>query len=87
MQSTVQTTKEATPMRLVFRRDAIMNLTFELTFNAYWHLIKQCKQWLINQSSAKENSNQIAHAYKVDDLVLVKNKQSSKYSKDAYNSH
>ena len=39
----------------------------------------------VNQSNSKENSNQITHIYKVDDLVLVKNKQSSKYSKDTYN--
>ena len=50
-------------------RDAIMNLTFD----ANWHLIKQCKQNLINQSNAKEYSKRINHTYKVDDLVLVKN--------------
>ena len=68
-------------MQLVFRRDAIMNLTFD----ANWRLIKQRKQNLINQSNSKENSKQVDHTYKVDDLVLAKNKQSTKYGKDAYN--
>ena len=57
-----------------------------LTFKANWHLIKQRKQNWINQSNIKENSKQIDHTNKVDDLVLVKNKQSTKYRKDAYNS-
>ena len=39
MRSTVQTTTQATPMQLVFGREAIMNLTF----NANWHLIKMQK--------------------------------------------
>ena len=68
-------------MQLVFGCDAIMNSTFD----ANWHLIKQRKQNLIKQSIAKENIKQIAHTYKVDDLVLVKNDQSFKYGKDAYN--
>ena len=55
-----------------------------LTFDSNWHLIKQRKQNLINQNNAKENSKQVDHTYKVDDLVLVKNKQSTKYGKDAY---
>ena len=81
MRSTVHTTTQATPMQLVFGRDAIMNLTFD----ANWHLIKQRKQNLINQSNAKENSQRINHTYKEGDLVLVKNEQSTKYGKDAYN--
>ena len=56
-----------------------------LTFNANWHLIKQHKQNIINHSNAKENSKPINHTYKDVDLVLVKNKESTKYSRDAYN--
>ena len=81
MRSTVHTTLQATPMQLVFGRDAIMNLTF----NANWQLIKQRKQMLINQNNAKENSKRIPHQYKPEDLVLVKNEQSTKFGKDAYN--
>ena len=53
-------------------------------FNANCYLIRQHKQNSINQS-AKENSKQIYHTYKVGNLVLVKNKQSAKYGKYAYN--
>ena len=81
MRSTVHTTLQATSMQLVFGRDAIMNLTF----NANWQLIKQRKQMLINQNNAKENSKRIPHQYKPKDLVLVKNEQSTKFGKDAYN--
>ena len=81
MQSAVHTTTQATPMQLVFRHDAIMNLTFD----ANWHLIKQRKQQIINQNNVKGNSKQVPHTYEVNDSVLVKNKQSTKYGKDAYN--
>ena len=56
-----------------------------LTFDTNWYLIKQRKQNLINQSNAKEDSQRINHTYKEGDLVLVKNEQSTKYGKDAYN--
>ena len=46
-------------MQLVFGRDTIMNLTSD----ANWHLIKQGKQNLINQSKAKENSKRINQSY------------------------
>ena len=42
-----------------------------LTFDANWHLIKQRKQNLINQSNAKENSQRIKHTYKEGYLVLT----------------
>ena len=51
MRSTVHTTMQATPMQLVFGRDAIMNLTFD----ANWQLIKQQKQNLIHKNNANEN--------------------------------
>ena len=81
MRSTVHTTMQATPMQLVFGRDAIMNLTF----NANWHLIKQRKQELINKNNANENNKRIPHEYKAQDLVLVKNEQTTKFGKNAYN--
>ena len=68
-------------MQLVFGRDAM-----NLTFCANWHLIRQRKHNLINQSNPKENSKEIDHTYKVDDLILIKNKQSTKYGKDTHNS-
>ena len=81
MQSTVHTTMQATPMQLVFGRDAIMNLTFD----ANWQLIKQRKQNLINKNNANESNKRTKNSYKAQDLVLVKNEQSTKFGKDAYN--
>ena len=66
---------QATPMQLVFGRDAIMNLTFD----ANWHLIKMRKQEAINKNNAEENSKRIQHEYKINDQVLVKNQQSTKF--------
>ena len=80
MQSTVHTTTQATPMQLVFGRDAIMNLTFD----ANWHLIIMQKQEAINKNNAKENSKRVQHKYKVNNQVLVKNQQSTKFGQDAY---
>ena len=48
----------------------VQDLYNDMTRN--WHIIEQPKQNLINQCNAKENCNQIAHTYKVDDLVLIK---------------
>ena len=57
----------------------------KVNFDANWQLIKQQKQNLINKNNAKENSKRTPHDYKVKDLVLVKNEQSTKFGKDAYN--
>ena len=81
MRSTVHTTMQATPMQLVFGRDAIMNLMFD----ANWHLIKLRKQNAINRNDAKENSKRVHHEYKVNDQVLVKHQQSTKFGQNAYN--
>ena len=68
MRSTVHTTTQATPMQLVFGRDAIMNLTFD----ANWQLTKKRKQQLINKSNVNENKKRVPHKYNVNDLVLIK---------------
>ena len=43
------------------------------------------KQEAINKNTAKENSNHVQHKYKVNDQILVKNQQSTKFGQDAYN--
>ena len=68
-------------MQLVFGHDA----TMILTFNANWNIIKMQKQEAINKNNAKENCKHIQHKYKVNDQVLVKNQQSTKFGQDAYN--
>ena len=64
-------------MKLVFGRDAIMNLTF----NDNWHLNKMRKQEAINECNAKENRKCIQHEYKDNDHALVKNQQPTKLVK------
>ena len=80
LRSTVHSTLGATPMQLVFGRDAILNLSHE----ANWQLIKLRKQERINKNNAKENSGRVAHTYRPGNLVLLKNEQNLKYGADAY---
>ena len=81
MQSTVHTVMQAMPMQLVFGRDAIVYLMFD----ANWQLIRQQKQAAIHKNNDAENKKRIKQDYKVNDTMLVKNTQSSKFGQDAYN--
>ena len=68
-------------MQLVFGCDTIMKLTFDTN----WNLIKKQKQKKIRKNNIIENKKHILHVYKVNDLVLVKNQQSTKFGQDTYN--
>ena len=78
--ATFHTTLQATPMQLVFGRDAILNTKFE----ANWKLIRQNKQKLIQTNNKRENSKRIEHTYKVGDLVLFKEAEPHKFGQDPY---
>jgi hypothetical protein len=80
MRATVHTTSRATPMQLVFNRDAIHNVRFE----ADWQFIKDRKQRLIRQNNAKENAKRIPHNYVVGDKVVVQQDPSRKHGSDRY---
>ena len=80
VRATVHTTTQATATQLVFGRDAIFNIGFE----ANWKYIKSRKQKLIRQNNRRENAKRLPYTYKVDDLVLIKKDQNSKYGSDAY---
>ena len=80
IRSTVHTTTKATPMQLVFGRDAILNIRHV----ANWRYIVEQKQKLINQNNKRENSKRKNHRYKVNDYVLVKLGQAAKYGTDSY---
>ena len=80
LRATYHTTLQATPMQLVFGRDAIYNTKFE----ANWQYIKDRKQKLINSNNKKENASRKPHEYKVHDLVMVKTIQDTKYGKNPY---
>ena len=78
--ATYHTTLGATPSQLVFGRDAILNTKFE----ADWNIIKTRKQKLIHKNNLQENSKRVHHVYKVDDEVLYKKIQTSKYGSTQY---
>ena len=78
--ATYHTTLKATPMQLVFGRDAILNTTFE----ANWKNIKDNKQKRIHKNNEQENKSRIAHTYKVRDKVLFKEIETNKYGNNPY---
>jgi transposase InsO family protein len=80
IRATYHTTLQATPMQLVFGRDAIMNSAFE----ADWNFIRQRKQDLIRKNNLRENAKRISHEYKVNDKVLMSTTGLSKYSNDPW---
>ena len=80
IRNTVHTTLLSTPAQLVFGRDSILNITHE----ANWKLIRDRKQKLINKNNERENRTRKVHQYKTEDLVLIKNEQSTKYGNTAY---
>ena len=82
LRATYHTTTQATPMQLVFGRDAILNLKFQ----ADWNYIKQRKQEIINYNNKRENSKRIKHKYRPQDKVLldVRGTTLSKYKTNPY---
>jgi hypothetical protein len=77
LRATYHTTLDATPMQLVFGRDAILNIKFE----ADWQYIKRRKQKLIHENNKRENAKRIPHVYKTRDKVMydITGKTLSKY--------
>ena len=61
LRSTYHTTLEATPMQLVFGRDAILPIFHQ----ADWQYIKAKKQRLINLNNKRENAKRIPHTYQI----------------------
>ena len=66
LRATYHTTTQATPMQLVFGRDAILNTVFE----ANWKYIQDRKQQLIRKNNQRENAKRIPDEYHVGDKVL-----------------
>ena len=78
--ATIHTTLQATPMQLVFGRDAILNVLHD----ANWRYMLQRKKKLIHQNNQRENAKRQDWSYHVGDKVIIKNEQSTKYGTDAY---
>ena len=73
--STVSTTTQATPTQLVFRRNALLNVTFK----ADWDYIKQRKLKRIIQNNEAENLTCKEHTYSMGDGVMVRNDTQRKH--------
>ena len=82
LRATYHTTTQATPMQLVFGRDAILNVQFE----ADWKYIKDRKQKAINYNNQRENSKRIPYKYQVNQQVMldVTGTTKAKYAKNPY---
>ena len=63
VRATYHTLLHASPMQLVFVRDAILNIKHV----ADWEYIRQRKQFRINHNNKQENMRQNNHQYKVGD--------------------
>jgi hypothetical protein len=73
--ATHHTTLQASPMQLVFGRDAILNVKHV----SNWEHIRQRKQTRINENNKRENRNRRDHACSVGDKTLVKARKKSKH--------
>ncbi len=80
MKATLHTTMRATPMQLVFGRDAIHNVSFE----ADWQYIKDRRQRLIRQNNERENAARVPHNYQPEDKVMVAQPQPRKFGQPRF---
>jgi transposase InsO family protein len=80
IRATYHTTLQATSSQLVFGRDAILNVQFE----ANWNLIRERKQRIIRKNNEAENAKRIPHIYHINDKVLFKEIEKSKYGSDPW---
>eukprot|EP00957_Ditylum_brightwellii_P074684 5676643-Ditylum_brightwellii.AAC.1 len=77
----VHTAMQATPMQLVFGRDAILNVKYE----ANWKYINERNKKIIKKNNENENKKRKIRHYQVADRVLVKGDRSSEFGDYAYN--
>lgn len=81
LRATYHTTPQASPMQLIFNRDAILNVKF----HADWKFIKDRKQKLINANNRRENRKCVNHVYQVNDQVMAIRDRSLKHGEPQYN--
>ncbi len=75
VRATVHTTLQASPMQLVFGRDAILNVKHITD----WEHIRQRKQDRINENNKRENKNRRNHQYTTGDQILLRARKHSKH--------
>jgi transposase InsO family protein len=83
VRATYHTTLQASPMQLVFGRDAILNITHITD----WEHIRQRKQARINENNRRENLSRRAHNYSIGDKILVKARKNSKHELECSGPH
>jgi hypothetical protein len=75
MRATLHTTMRATPMQLVYGRDAIHNIRLE----ADWQYIKARRQRVICHNNERENVQRTPHTYLMGHWVMISQHQERKY--------
>ena len=80
VRATVHTTTQASPMQLVFGRDAM----YPINHQANWTYIQDRKRKLIELNNKKENKSRKEYEYQKGQLVYIKQEQSRKYGTDTY---
>jgi hypothetical protein len=80
MRATLHTTMRATPMQLVYGRDAIHNIRFE----ADWQYIKARRQQVIRRNNERENAQRTPHTYQPGQRVMISQHQNRKYGTPKY---
>jgi hypothetical protein len=80
MRATLHTTMRATPMQLVYGRDAIHNIRFE----ADWQYIKARRQQVIRRNNERENAQRTPHTYQPGHRVMISQHQNRKYGTPKY---
>ena len=80
VRATYHTALQASPMQLVFGRDAILNVKHVTD----WEHINEHKQRTsrMNYNNKRENAKRLDHNYEVGDQVLVKNRKHSKHEQE-----
>ena len=74
VRATYHTTLQASPMQLVFGRDAILNVKHF----SNWEHIRQRTQTRINENNKRENNSRRDYTYSLGDKHLVKSRKKSK---------
>ena len=80
LRSTFHSTLKATPMQLVYARDA----TLPIFHQADWKFIKDTKQKMIDINNKRENSKRIDQEYKINNQVMVKRFKKTKHGEREY---
>ena len=75
VRATYHTTLQASPMQLLFFRDAILNIKHV----SDWEHIQQRKQLQINHNNKREKMRRNNNQNKVGEKILVKHKKNSKH--------